>query len=91
MKGFTSYGSSCRDLDESFTHNDTHFSSRSPDTSYDRGTFRLLADWGRSKEDIGKPVDVAFGSGTPRACKALFLLKFEKSKPGMVTVRAVRA
>lgn len=30
------------------------------------------------------PVDVAFGSGTPLACRARFRLWFEKSKPGMM-------
>jgi hypothetical protein len=35
------------------------------------------------------PVLVAFGSGTPLACKAALRLWFEKSKPGMVTVRAI--
>ena len=32
------------------------------------------------------PVDVAFGRGTPRACRARFRLWLEKSKPGMMAV-----
>jgi hypothetical protein len=35
------------------------------------------------------PVLVAFGSGTPLACKAALRLWFEKSKPGMLRGRAL--